>query len=51
MPVEALSAIHHLAVRPILPRGMQGSGPDDGGFNYELQLVPVHEQPDIVASV
>ncbi|WP_036258179.1 hypothetical protein, partial [Methylocapsa aurea] len=26
-------------------------GPDDGGFNYELQAVPMREHPDIIASV
>jgi len=35
----------------ILMRAKSNIGPDDGGFNYELQLVPMFERPDIVASV
>ncbi len=35
----------------ILLRAKSNIGPDDGGFNYELQLTPMHEHPDIVASV
>ncbi len=35
----------------ILMRAKSNIGPDDGGFTYELQLTPMPEQPDIVASV
>lgn len=35
----------------VIMRAKSNIGPDDGGFNYELQLVPMREQPDIVASV
>jgi putative DNA primase/helicase len=32
-------------------RAKSNIGSDDGGFNYELQLVPMRERPDIIASV
>jgi putative DNA primase/helicase len=35
----------------ILMRAKSNIGPDDGGFTYELQLTPMREQPDIIASV
>jgi putative DNA primase/helicase len=35
----------------VLMRAKSNIGPDDGGVNYEVQLVPMREQPDIVASV
>jgi putative DNA primase/helicase len=35
----------------VLMRAKSNIGPDDGGFNYELQLVPMRERPDIIASV
>jgi hypothetical protein len=35
----------------VLMRAKSNVGPDDGGFNYELQLVPMRERPDILASV
>lgn len=35
----------------VLMRAKSNIGPDDGGFNYELQLVPMRSRPDIVASV
>jgi hypothetical protein len=35
----------------VLMRAKSNIGPDDGGFNYELQLVPMREHPDIIASV
>jgi putative DNA primase/helicase len=35
----------------VLMRAKSNIGPDDGGFNYELQLVPMREYPDIIASV
>lgn len=34
-----------------LLRAKSNIGPDDGGFHYELQNRPLHEHPDIVASV
>jgi putative DNA primase/helicase len=35
----------------VLMRAKSNIGPDDGGFNYEMQLVPMREHPDIVAPV
>ncbi|WP_424033927.1 AAA family ATPase [Methylocella sp.] len=35
----------------VLMRAKSNIGPDDGGFNYELQLVPMRDNPDIIASV
>ncbi len=35
----------------ILMRAKSNIGPDEGGFNYELQSVPMRDHPDIVASV
>jgi putative DNA primase/helicase len=35
----------------VLMRAKSNVGPDDGGFAYDLQLVPMREHPDIVASV
>ncbi len=34
-----------------LMRAKSNIGPDDGGFVYELQRVPLYENPDIIASV
>jgi putative DNA primase/helicase len=35
----------------VLMRAKSNIGPDDGGFNYDLQLVPMRSRPDIIASV
>jgi putative DNA primase/helicase len=35
----------------VLMRAKSNIGKDDGGFNYELQLVPMRSRPDIIASV
>ncbi len=35
----------------VLMRAKSNIGADDGGFNYDLQLVPLPGRPDIVASV
>jgi putative DNA primase/helicase len=35
----------------IFMRAKSNIGPDDGGFNYDLQLIPMREHPDIEASV
>jgi putative DNA primase/helicase len=35
----------------VLMRAKSNIGKDDGGFEYELQLVPMREHPDIIASV
>jgi putative DNA primase/helicase len=35
----------------VLMRAKSNIGPDDGGFTYELQLVPMRSQPDIIVSV
>jgi len=35
----------------IFMRAKSNIGPDDGGFNYDLQLVPMRSRPDIIASV
>jgi putative DNA primase/helicase len=35
----------------ILMRAKSNVGPDKGGFNYELQSVPMRDHPDIIASV
>jgi putative DNA primase/helicase len=39
------------AGRRIIARAKSNIGPDEGGFAYSLQLVPMREQPDIVASI
>jgi putative DNA primase/helicase len=35
----------------VLMRAKSNIGPDDGGVSYDLQLVPMLERPDIIASV
>ena len=35
----------------VLMRAKSNIGPDEGGFAYSLELVPMFERPDIVASV
>ena len=35
----------------VIMRAKSNIGPDDGGFNYELQTVPMREHPDILTSV
>src|SRR5262245_7338279 len=35
----------------VLMRAKSNVGPDDGGFAYNLQLVPLRKRPDIIASV
>jgi hypothetical protein len=35
----------------LLMRAKSNIGPDDGGFHYDLQLVPMWSRPDIIASV
>jgi putative DNA primase/helicase len=35
----------------VLMRVKSNVGPDDGGFSYDLQLVPMREHLDIIASV
>jgi putative DNA primase/helicase len=37
--------------RRVFMRAKSNIGPDDGGFEYDLQLVPMREYPDIIASV
>jgi putative DNA primase/helicase len=35
----------------VLMRAKSNVGKDDGGFNYELQMAPMRDHPDILASV
>jgi putative DNA primase/helicase len=58
----ALARVVLIAARPqdgddgkpgsrVLMRAKSNIGQDDGGFNYDLQQVPMRERPDIIASV